>query len=267
MPIEVLLSLLVGLITGIAGAFLGLGGGFIFVPFFHLALGLPIHKAVGSSLAAILFLTSSAFTAYLLQRRVDFKLALIIEAAAAPSAFLGAWLTQFLSSTYLRAAFAILTVYAGLYMLLALKVSGKGCSRIYSWRRKLRDRWGLSFEYMVDPLFAGLGGVGVGLVSGMLGVGGGIVAVPLMTVVLGVPIHVAIATVSLTNLANAVSGFGGHLMLGNVDFAIALVAGVGALLGAQLGPRICRRTQPTVLRRIVGLVLIIIALRMLISGS
>ncbi|RLI30449.1 MAG: sulfite exporter TauE/SafE family protein, partial [Candidatus Hecatellales archaeon] len=102
MLIEDLVSFVVGVSTGVAGALLGLGGGFIFVPYFHLFLGLPMQKAAGSSLAAIVFLTSSAASAYRFQGRIDLKLAAMFLVASAPSAFLGAWLAQQIEAYYLK---------------------------------------------------------------------------------------------------------------------------------------------------------------------
>ncbi|RLI30569.1 MAG: hypothetical protein DRO46_00005, partial [Candidatus Hecatellales archaeon] len=167
----------------------------------------------------------------------------------------------------LKLLFSILLTYAGLHMALSLRFSRRGnlCFGP-SWQRKLTDRWGSKFEYNVSPLLAPMGGMAAGLISGMVGVGGGTVTVPVMTLVLGVPIHIAVATVSLTNLVNAASGFSGHLLAGTVNLRAALTVGVGSLLGAQLGSKVCRRLEAGKLRRFIGVVLVLLALRMMLSG-
>ena len=108
------------------------------------------------------------------------------------------------------------------------------------------------------------GGFGIGILAGMAGIGGGVLNVPLMSLVLNVPIHIAIATSSFISFVNSISGSIGHLSFGNVDLYVAVTTGLGALIGSQIGSRIAKRTKALVLRRVFGLVLLGIAIRMLI---
>ncbi|RLI15277.1 MAG: hypothetical protein DRO43_01655 [Candidatus Hecatellales archaeon] len=269
-PLEVLTSFAVGFLTGVYGALFGFGGGFIFVPYFYLALNMPIHMAIGSSLASIIFLTSSAVVSYgFFQRRIDLKLALLLMVAAAPSAFLGAWLTRYVDPYLLRIFFSALLAYAGVNMALELKFEG-GRRRLLSfptlWRRTIIDEQGVNFRYEVNPLLAVLGGAGAGFISGLAGVGGGLVNMPLMCLVLGVPIHVAVATSELATLINVVSGSMGHFLAGNIDFYRVAVVGSGALLGAYVGTKVCVRMKPRILRRALGLVLLLVTVRMIFWG-
>lgn len=266
--LETLATFAVGFLTGVYAALFGLGGGFIFVPYFYLGLGMPIHKAIGSSLTSIIFVTSSAVAAYSFQRRIDFRLALLLMVAAAPSAFLGAWLTRFFDPYFLRVLFAVLLAYAGVNMV--LEVRFERARRFHFsfpilWRRTFTDSGG-SFEYSVNPLLVILGGAGAGLISGMTGIGGGIVNMPLMCLFLGIPIHVAVATSELATLINAASGSFGHFLVENIDFQRVVTVGFGAFLGAQVGSKVCRRIRPKVLSRAFGLILLLLTVKMVISS-
>jgi len=267
--LETLANFAVGFLTGVYATLFGLGGGFIFVPYFYLGLGMPVHKAIGSSLTSIIFVTSSAVVAYSFQRRIDFKLALLLMVAAAPSAFLGAWLTRFFDPYFLRVLFAVLLAFAGVNMILEVrfdKAKRFHFSFPILWRRTFTDRWGESFEYGVNPLLVILGGAGAGLISGMTGIGGGIVNMPLMCLFLGIPIHVAVATSELATLINVASGSFGHFLVGNIDFQRVVTVGFGAFLGAQVGSKVCRRIRPRVLSRAFGLILLLLTVKMVISS-
>ncbi|WP_309492958.1 sulfite exporter TauE/SafE family protein [Candidatus Hecatella orcuttiae] len=262
----------VGVLIGTLGSMLGLGGGFLFVPYLHFLLGQSIHSAVGTSMASNLFTTSSATLSYFHQKRVDYKLGLLLESAAAPGSFLGASLTGFLEPTVLRTVFGVLAAYAGVSMLTGFSLWRK---RIFParlspkpllWRRLFVDGENKKFEFTVNvvPLLAG--GFAVGLLSGIAGIGGGLLKVPLMTLGLGVPVHVAIATSSLTSLITSAFGAAAHSTLGHVNLPLTLALGLGAFGGAQVGVRISKKAGAPVLRRIFGLVLLLIAFRMLWVG-
>jgi len=267
-PLEVLVDLVVGLLTGIYASIFGFGGGFIFVPYFYLGLSMPFQKAIGTSLASIILATGSAAATYSFNRRVDFKLGLLLLVAASPMAFLGAWLTRFFNPSFLRIFFSILQAYAGLSLFLEMRFERVRKLRFtfpVLWKRVLRDRRGASFSYEFNPLLAALGGAGAGFLSGMAGIGGGIVNMPLMCLVLGIPIHVAVATSELATLINVSSGSIGHLLAGNIDFARMVTVGLGALLGGQIGSRISMRVKPKILRKTLGLVLILLTVKIVLS--
>ena len=255
----------VGILIGIAASTLGLGGGFLFVPYYHLALGFPIRKAIGSSMASIMFLTCSSAVAYGFQRRIDYRLGVLLEVLEIPAVLLGACLTQYLNQFHLKLAFSALLIFASLNMIFRLGFhERKAGDAKLGWSREIVDRWGKRFRYSFNPWFAVGGSFGIGILAGMTGIGGGSLNVPLMSLALNVPIHIAIATSSFVSFVNSIAGSMGHLTLGNIDFYTAVTTGLGALIGAQVGSRVARKTKPKMLRKIFGLVLLGIAIRMII---
>jgi len=104
-----------------------------------------------------------------------------------------------------------------------------------------------------------------GVISGLLGVGGGIVLVPLLIFVLKLDIHVAVATTMFTMIFTALAGVVQHFVLGNVNFEFALMLGVGSILGTQIGAYIYKRASNTMLRGVFAVILLAISVEMIIE--
>lgn len=243
----------IGLFIATISSMVGLGGGVFFVPMLVLAFGLPAQNAVGISLIAMTFTTISATIAYARQRKINYRVGVLLDVFDVPGAVLGAYLTTLLPSRWLAGLFGILLFIISMYMI-----------------RKREIRRGAQ----ADPKFLGLSrkviylclaaSFASGIVAGMFGAGGGTVDETVMILALGMPIHMAAGTsvfgMALTNTAAAIP----HGALGNIlpEYAIPLI--IGAVFGAQLGPRLSKRVKGRTLRKILGLVFIIIGLRMIL---
>ena len=281
MTVDILTALfliLLGIVTGIIASVAGIGGGVLFVPIFNLLLGIDIKKSIGTSLFTIFFLSLSSGTSYLRKRVVDVKTGLIFELASIPGALVGAYLTTILPAVYLKVIFSLVLIYSGIKMFRKKDRSqSPDWSIIYgephftnhftrfNVKRRIITKDGITYEYTYNLLFGVLLSFFAGVASGMLGIGGGTIKVPAMNLVLGIPIHVAVATSSFMIIFTTLSGISAHIFLGNVLFEIAVFTIIGAIIGAQIGPRIATKIKKEALRKIVGVILIIAALRMLIS--
>ena len=128
--------------------------------------------------------------------------------------------------------------------------------------RKIVDREGTVFEYNVNlvltMIFAGI----AGLSSGLLGVGGGIINVPVLTFA-GFPIHLAVATSSFLIIFNAITGATSHAFLSHIDYSFAAVIIPGVIIGAQLGAMASRKFKPKKLQLVFAVVMFLLALRMI----
>jgi len=111
---------------------------------------------------------------------------------------------------------------------------------------------------------AGFIGMITGLVAGLTGTGGGALLVPAMTMLLGVPIHEAVATSMYSMLLASITAAFRHHLNGDIDYNVAPAFIAGALIGAFIGPRITLRLKPQTLRLIVASVLLVVAARMLL---
>lgn len=252
MPAVEMLSPVIGLVAGILGSMFGLGGGFLMVPLLNIA-GLDMKIAVGTSVAAIFFNSLSATLAYSRYRLVAFRAGIFLSLTAGIFATIGAWLTRYLDVNTLR------VIFGAVLLLLSIRVAalrrGGGSSHSQNTLR-----WSLNTYVSLLG-----GGVLAGLASGLLGVGGGIVNVPLLNYI-GASMHVAVATSSMAITLTSIPSSLTHYMLGNVSSHILVLLAPSLIVGAQVGARIAKRSSPLALRRGFAVMLIFIALRMILKG-
>jgi uncharacterized protein len=261
MMIDGLLMIAGGGAAGLFGSLLGLGGGILIVPLLTLVFGLDLRQAVGVSLVAVI-VTSGASAGVYLQRHVaNLRLGMTLELFTAIGALLGGLIAFLLSDRVLAGLFAALLVYVAATMArsgtpvepaspddvdepdapgpaspLGLTLGGPG--------------------YAVRRLGLGaVGSVGAGVVSAVLGVGGGLVKVPVMHLVMGVPLRVATATSNLMIGVTASASAVIYLLRGEIDPFVAGPTAIGVFLGASLGSRTAHRIDLRVLRILFVVVL------------
>ncbi len=252
---------LLGLLVGTVGAFMGVGGGFIVVPTLILVFGLDVHKAVGTSLSVVLFTGFFSFLAYLRQKRVDWKLGLLLEVFTAPFAFLGGFCSALVPSKTLEILFACLLVYVAHRVWRGPKGRGRAVGKGVFWERKLRE-----FAYSVNVPFAILGSMAAGFCSGFFGIGGGVLKVPVLLYA-GTPMHVAVATSSFMIFITASSGVFAHSLLENVLPFYTLCIVPGILFGTQIGAFLAKRTRAERLRKSFAVFLFFMAVLLVIRRA
>ncbi|MFB0561641.1 MAG: sulfite exporter TauE/SafE family protein [Candidatus Lokiarchaeia archaeon] len=265
--------------TGIIAAMLGVGGGFLNVPIINYIANEPINVAIGTSLFIIVFTSFSATIGYARKRVIDFKLGLVLETASIPGAFLGAYLTGWISEIILKAIFGVALILIGINMIFrnrrqnpsdsqkALKKEKKSIkSGILNWKRVINVVDGESYEYYINvPLGLAFAFV-AGVVSGLLGIGGGLVKVPLLNVALGVPMIITVATSMFMIIFTTLTGAFEHSMLGQVNWMIGGIMIIGAIIGAQIGCRVALKISPDLLRKIFGAGAIVLAIQMIYTA-
>jgi hypothetical protein len=268
-PITFTLLSLLGAFAGFLGALLGIGGGIIVVPLLVLIFNLDTRIAIGTSLVMIMFTALSGAYAYHLQRRIDWKIGVVAALLTVPGASLGAYATEFFSSKSLALIFGGVLCLVGLAL---LRRSYRGSSEGKSpktghagWRRRLVDSSGTVFEYdariysALTLFFLG------GFASGFLGIGGGLILVPLLAVYVGLPMHLAVATSMLTMIFTSISGASTHILLGNVKFEYAIPLVIGILAGTQIGARTAKHLRSLSLERVFSLTMILIGVLLILT--
>ncbi len=272
----VLLSLL-GIFAGFLGGMLGVGGGVIVVPILVLAFLLDARIAVGTSLSMILFTALSGSFAYYRQKRLDWKVGIAAAVVTTPGAAIGAYATKFVSSRILAIIFGATLFFIAAAMLrrsfraehksdrnTATASTSKTITAKGVWHRRLIDSTGKVFEYDAS-IYSGLILLFVGgLASGFLGIGGGLIVVPILIAFVGLPVHIAVATSMLTMIFTSISGVSTHILLGNVRIEYVIPLAIGILLGTQFGARTAKRLRSVTLERVfafavlgIGIVLIL----------
>jgi uncharacterized protein len=244
---SVLLSAVIGLALGIFGG----GGSILAVPVLVLVTHLAPAEAIATSLAIVGTTSLIASYAHHRQGLVKPKVALLFGLSGIVTAFLGAKLSGLVSGAMIMHAFAALMLIVGIGMLL-----GKG--RTVAPPRALRD--------LPGPTAAALVGAGVGLITGFLGVGGGFLVVPALMVVAGLNMREAVGTSLLVIAINSAAGFIGHLGGSRLDASLIAVLTAAAVAGALVGERLARHIASTKLRRAFGVIVLAIGLTVMLAG-
>lgn len=256
------IAFFIGALIGLIASIIGMGGGFLYVPTLTLIFGFDQKMAVGTSLAVMVFSSCTATLVYWRQKKVLIALSALMVLPAMIFSTLGSLITLYFDARILVILFALVLILMSLQML------------VPSLCFVPTITWGPSFE--VNP--SGPGGHGKpiripcihlvvwgamgGLVSGITGTSGGAFFVPAL-VVIGIPVHFAVATSLLTIIPTSITGAATHTALGNISLSYVVVYGAGAVFGAFAGAFIAPRIHADHIKKVFGILLIGIALLMI----
>jgi len=223
----------------------GRGGGNFYV-LVLVAAGQAMHQAATS---AQFILMVTAFTSMLIfqkNRTVDWKLALVIDPPTDIMAFVGGFFSEYASGVSLKLVLAGLLVLAGFMMLIKVK------ERPYSTEKKF-GYWHRNFQgqsYVVNLWFTIPITALAGLAAGAVGISGGSFKIPLMVLLCGVPMRIAVGTSSAMVAATAVMGFFGHASQGHFDHQAAIPFALIAVVGGIIGGKVALKTKPVKLKKL-----------------
>ena len=265
-----LVLLLGGAAAGVFGSLLGLGGGVLIVPLLTLGFGLPLREAVAISLVSVIVTSSASSGVYLQRHFANLRLGMVLELFSASGALAGGLIAFLLSERMLAGLFAALLVWVSVSMLrrkdlapgVPVSAATAGDGVMTDTRPAFTETLG-GPGYRVHSLPLGMGGsVFAGLVSALLGVGGGIVKVPTMHLLMGVPMKVATATSNMMIGITATSSAVIYLLRGQIDPYVAGPTAIGVFAGAMIGTRIAHRVDTRILRWLFVVVLLYTAVEM-----
>ena len=280
--IDGLLLLVSGVAAGLFGSLLGLGGGILIVPLLTLGFGVPLLTAVGVSLVCVIVTSGAAAGVYLERRVANLRLGMTLELFTATGALVGGLVAYLLPERVLELIFTILILYVAATMVrrrepaptpppptlaadadrdrtLASDPHPDPAARRRPFVETLS---GPGYEVRNVP-FGIVGSVFAGLASALLGIGGGLIKVPVMHVIMGVPLRVATATsnlmIGITASASAII----YLLRGGIDPYAAAPTAIGVFVGASVGSRVAHRIRLGLLRGLFVVVLLYTAWQML----
>ena len=233
------------LITSVIMAMTGRGGGNFYVPVL-VAAGVTMHQAATTGQLILVFTALMALLIFQKHKTVDWKLALVIDPPTDIMAFVGGYYAHLFSGITLKLIFACLLVLAGFFMLSPVK------ERIFENKRRFgfwRRQYG-NYKYTINLWLSIPITAGTGFVAGMVGISGGSFKVPLMVLVCGVPMKIAVGTSSAMVATTALMGFFGHTISGDFNSTWAIPLTVVAVLGELFGGRLSIKTKPEKLKQI-----------------
>jgi uncharacterized membrane protein YfcA len=273
-----------GVAAGAFGSLLGLGGGVLIVPLLTLGFGLPLREAVGVSLICVIMTSSAAAGVYLERHVANLRLGMTLELFTATGALIGGSIAFLLDERLLAFLFAVLLLYV------AFSMARAGTPEpVLDPDGDAPDDAAAEADVMAaasapaDPptLLEGLSGpgyrvrnlgrgvvvaTGAGVASALLGIGGGIIKVPLMNLAMGVPLRVATATsnmmIGITAAASALI----YAIHGGLDVYVAGPTAIGVFIGATAGSRLGHRVELRYLRVLFVVVMVYTGVEMLLRA-
>lgn len=271
--LQVLILLSIGLAAGTVGSLIGLGGGIIIVPmllnidrFLTAFSTVPIHVAVGTSLVTIVFSSLSSTLAYHKQKRIDFKSGLLFLIGSVPGSLLGTYLNSLLNTERFTLFFGILLVCISFFLFVSTKLNKKAKEIHKGVIRTYTNDEGEAYTYSYSLPFAIALSTLIGLISGLFGIGGGIMLVPMMAFLFGFPPQLAVATsmfvVMFTTLGSSIS----YVAIGSVNFYYALLLIPGAWFGGKLGSFINQKLKTETIGLLLRLVVLFYGIKLMIEN-
>jgi uncharacterized membrane protein YfcA len=244
-PLGGALALLVGLVLGLLGG----GGSVLTVPILVYVLHVPVKPAIAMSLCVVGLVALIGFLSHLRQKTVVPKVALVFGPFAAAAAFAGARIAKHVPSEWQLIVFAIVGLAGSVFML-------RGGLRRRTW---MDDA---PYEFNADGrtlVLLALQGLAVGLLTGIIGIGGGFLIVPALVLVAKLPMRLAIGTSLLVITINALTGFAGYI--GHIAINWNLVAWFTSIaaMGSIAGTLMSKRVPQPRLRQVFGYLLIAVS--------
>ena len=270
--------LLAGFLAGIVGAMSGLGGGVVVIPVLALLFGVPLEYAAGASLISTIATSSGAASAYVKDRLANIKIGMSLEVATTLGAIAGALLAAYI---YEHGISNYLFVLFGAILLLMLYPMFRAYE--HARRNRMHRDWSTGFFQLSGSYYDGvekreirysgyrwwLGEAvmgAAGLISGLFGIGSGVLKVIGMDWGMKLPIKVTTATSDFMIGVTAAAGSAVYWALGYIQPFIVAPVAIGILLGAYLGSKMLQRTGGRSVRLLFMLLLVTIGIEMVLRG-
>jgi len=230
------IALTVGLavFVGISLGLLGGGGSILTVPLLAYVAGLDPKQAIATSLLVVGVTSAVGAVTHARAGRVRWKVAAVFGAAAMVGAYTGGRLARFVPGNILLIAFSMIMIFAAMAMLRGRKdVGDESAGRLPVAKIVLQ-------------------GATVGLISGLVGAGGGFLLVPALALFGGLPMPAAVGTSLVVISMQSFAGFAGHLSGESIDWKLAGMVTAAAVIGSVIGGRLTDYVEPTTLRKAFG---------------
>ena len=255
-----ILLLVIGFVSGAYGTIVGAGGGFIFVPALLLIMDYPPEVAAGTGLAVVLLNAISGVTGYVKQKRIHYKLGILLSIGAIPGTFLGIWLTNNIPATSFYSIFAALLIGLGLFLF--IKKESKAKAEVATTAEGSIGKLAQTSNPAKANTLIACTGILLGIVSGFFGIGGGWLMVPILMYIFKIVPKYATATSIFALSLYSISGVIIYFSQGNIEWIAVLWGGAGIVFGAQLGVFLSNKISGKLTIRLLSVLLIIVGVRL-----
>ncbi|MHA1989742.1 MAG: sulfite exporter TauE/SafE family protein [Candidatus Hodarchaeales archaeon] len=280
-----LILIITGFFIGILSAMVGIGGGLVTVPILIFFFNQTPDVATAISTVVIIFTSSTGAFTYYRQKRIDLRTGGFFALIVIPSAFIGGKITEYLDANVFVLIFGLLMIFVALRKIFLDINSSKSSSQSNSEvttnteteskyglipqdteKRILVDNSGKVFHYNVKVRKALIGALFGGFIGGLLGVGGGVIFVPVLTSLAGLPAHIAVATSTFTIVFSSTSASIAKISSGLVLYDYVFALGIGTVFGARLGALKVGKISSKNLLNIFYAIVILAGIRSILSA-
>jgi len=287
--------ILIGIIAigiGFLASLFGIGGGFLLYPTMIFIAGMDVHSTVGTIPFVIVFMAFSSTLAYAKQKRIDYKITLLLVGASILGAVIGAFIS-------IQTPSQILVILFGIVELILAIILGvtKNPEQIYTDKKILKNsiiieeiidhkkdnkvldkkkkKWyliykhkidasGIEFNYKANIILSLPISFLAGFLSSLLGIGGGSLYIQIFVFLCGMSIHMAIACSIFSIFISTISSAITFAYLGEINYIVGFAIIIGMMIGAQLGSLTGKKIKSHYLRKLAAIMIIIIAIQMIV---
>ncbi len=256
--VSVILMLVFGVIAGVVGGLLGIGGCSIMLPALHFLFAYPLPVAIGTTITAVIITATSGAIAHIKMKNVDYSTSKIISVSGAVGAILGSILFN-----YLVGRMALLSLIVGLAFLYT------SVRMVYEGAMRRGGGGKIGGDVRVVPGSSGAKaaiGFVVGVLTGVVGLGGGYALVPSFLYILNSPVKIAVGTSLASFITMSIVSASFKVVSRHVDVIAAVCLGAGTALGAQLGARLVPKTPAWAIKLLFGLLFLYVSLRFILKA-
>jgi uncharacterized membrane protein YfcA len=264
----------ISIVAGLIGALAGVGGGILVIPVLTFGFGVDIRLAVGASIVSVIATSSGAAAAYVRDRMTDMRVGMFLELATTTGAVCGALLAALVAPAFLYLLLGVILLASAAMQVARMDEETPPTDRPSALASRLRlessypDRkLGREVPYSARRVPLGFALMWIaGLVSGLLGIGSGVLKVLAMDGAMRLPMKVSSATSNFMIGVTAAASAGIYLSRGDVDPRIAAPVALGVLAGALVGARLLQHISNRAVRLVFLPVLVIVGLETIGRG-
>ncbi|EFB93440.1 MAG: sulfite exporter TauE/SafE family protein [Prevotella bivia] len=265
-----LILILAAFLAGLLGSLTGLGGGVVVIPVLTLCFGIDFHYAIGAALIASIATSSGSASAYVREGITNIRLGMFLEIATTIGAVCGAFIAIWMPTNIIAVIFGVVMIMTAVLQQRRKvdheNVVGSTMAKKLQLYGSYPTKEGMK-SYQLTNVAGGFSiMLSAGVLSGLLGIGSGVLKVLAMDAAMKVPFKVSTTTSNFMIGVTAVASAVVYLQRGYIDPGIAFPIIIGVLAGSMSGARLLKRMNVSVLRKIFSVAIALVALNMIYNG-
>lgn len=277
-----LVMFLVAIVAGLVGSIVGVGGGILVVPALTIGFGVPIEYAIGASIISTIATSSGSASAYVRDRMTSLRIGMFLEIGSVLGSLVGVIATLYFVRSGLSwvifIVFGLVLFFSAYNVLQHARMEQRGESTVNVKPNRLSDRLNLMGEYEDKSLHKTISYVATrvpagfvviffaGLLSGLLGVGGGVLKVLGMDTLMRLPFKVSTTTSNFMIGVTATASTGILFVSGYVNVLLAAPVALGVVVGSLSGAKVLARSKPVSIRVLFVAIMLVFGAEMVYMG-